>query len=80
MRQTLYPYIDLPRVTCLNESTEGRGRSCFRPWSERGDDRLGGVESDADEQLLFFIPFTGNVKLKSIVIVTANDEVRVIFV
>lgn len=34
------------------------------------------VESDADEQLLFFIPFTGNVKLKSIRIVASDPSKR----
>eukprot|EP00038_Savillea_parva_P031251 m.84228 g.84228 ORF g.84228 m.84228 type:complete len:230 (-) comp9587_c0_seq2:35-724(-) len=73
--ETLYPFVDIPQVTCLNESTEGAGRSCIRPWSERADETKF-VESDADEQLLFFIPFTGNVKLKTIVLITANDETR----
>jgi hypothetical protein len=34
------------------------------------------VDSDADEQLLVYIPFTGNVKLKSIVLITGEGEVR----
>jgi len=73
--ETLYPYIDLPQVTCLNEITDGAGRKCLRPWSDRADpDRF--VESDADEQLILFIPFTGNVKLKAIIVVTENNDTR----
>jgi hypothetical protein len=32
------------------------------------------VESDADPELLFNIPFTGNIKLKGIRIIGANDD------
>ena len=32
------------------------------------------MQSDADEEILFNIPFTGNVKLKSVVIVGEDDD------
>lgn len=32
------------------------------------------VQSDADQELLFNIPFTGNVKLKGIIIIGADDD------
>jgi hypothetical protein len=34
------------------------------------------VDSDADEQLLVYIPFTGDVKLKSITLITGEGEAR----
>ena len=32
------------------------------------------VISDADEELLFNIPFTGNIKLKGVIVVGGEDE------
>ncbi|RIB16202.1 galactose-binding domain-like protein [Gigaspora rosea] len=49
---SLYSRIDRENVRCLNESSPGLGKNF--------------VESDVDEQLILFIPFTGSVKLKSI--------------
>ncbi|GAA5806203.1 galactose-binding domain-like protein [Helicostylum pulchrum] len=61
----LYSKIDLDNVRCLNESEPNSGKKVIRPWNERMDD-LKLVESDADEQLIVVIPFTGSVKLRSI--------------
>ncbi|KAG2232548.1 galactose-binding domain-like protein [Thamnidium elegans] len=61
----LYSKIDLDNVRCLNESELNSGKKVIRPWNERMDD-LKLVESDADEQLIVVIPFTGSVKLRSI--------------
>ncbi|KYO25786.1 PITH domain-containing protein 1 [Alligator mississippiensis] len=62
----------LVSLLCLNERREGSGASVFRAWEERGD-RSQFVESDEDEELLFNVPFTGNVKLKAVVVMGDDD-------
>ncbi|KAK1188578.1 PITH1 protein, partial [Pygoscelis papua] len=64
--------IDRQRLQCLNERREGSGALVFRAWEERGD-RAQFVESDDDEELLFNIPFTGNVKLKGVIVMGEDD-------
>eukprot|EP00050_Salpingoeca_kvevrii_P022216 m.123028 g.123028 ORF g.123028 m.123028 type:complete len:177 (-) comp9638_c0_seq3:2404-2934(-) len=63
----------MDNVRCLNEHTNGAGRSCLRPLAEKMD-RSKFVESDADEQLILFVPFTADVKLKSIVVMGEGGE------
>ncbi|CAG8437161.1 10662_t:CDS:2 [Ambispora gerdemannii] len=62
---SLFSRIDRENVRCLNESVLESGKNVIKPWHER-EDTTKYVESDVDEQLIFFIPFTGSVKLKSI--------------
>jgi len=57
IQSSLYKHIDFDRITTLNEATPGSGRDVVR---KSWEDRLVGtpiVESDADEELLMFIPF-----------------------
>ncbi|KAJ9582831.1 hypothetical protein L9F63_022827 [Diploptera punctata] len=68
LQYSLYSKIDIGNLECLNEKVEGSGKSVFKPWEDRLDFEKF-VESDVDEELLFNIPFTGNVKLKGIIIV-----------
>ncbi|KAF2884795.1 hypothetical protein ILUMI_21402 [Ignelater luminosus] len=68
LQYSLYSKIDKNNLECLNEASEGSGKTVFKPWEERLN-FTDYVESDADEELLFNIPFTGNVKLKGIIIV-----------
>ncbi|XP_028453141.1 PITH domain-containing protein 1 isoform X2 [Perca flavescens] len=69
----LYRRIDLEKLQCLNESRDGDGKLVFKPWDQRNE-RDKYVDSDADEELLFNIPFTGSVKLKGIIISGENDD------
>ncbi|CAG9784440.1 unnamed protein product [Diatraea saccharalis] len=73
IQYNLYQKIDKDNLQCLNESIEGSGKTVFKPWDKRLD-RTNFVESDADEELLFNIPFTGNVKLKGIRIASEDTE------
>ncbi|OQV20164.1 PITH domain-containing protein 1 [Hypsibius exemplaris] len=67
VQYSLFVKIDLDHMECLNESQEGAGKAVFKPWEERGSrDKF--VESTDDPELLFNIPFTGNVKLKGIIV------------
>ena len=62
---SLYQKIDLTNLECLNESEEGSGKRVFRPWQNRLDKGESDcVSSDCDAELLFNLPFTGNIKLK----------------
>ncbi|XP_012220147.1 PITH domain-containing protein CG6153 [Linepithema humile] len=68
----LYEKIDKDRVECLNESEEGSGIKVFKTWEERLD-RSEYVESDVDAELLFNIPFTGDIKLKGLIVIGDED-------
>ncbi|KAI8820091.1 galactose-binding domain-like protein [Fimicolochytrium jonesii] len=70
---TLYQQVDLDNVTCLNESDDGAIKKVFKTWDQRND-RTTFVESDVDEQLIVHIPFTANIKLKSIAVVGGPGE------
>ncbi|KRZ43720.1 putative cyclin-like protein, partial [Trichinella pseudospiralis] len=65
----------LESLTCLNERVDGSAKTVFKPWNERLN-KKNFVESDVDEELLFKIPFTGNVKLKSIVVIGGDGGQR----
>uniref|UniRef100_A0A8C7GDK6 PITH (C-terminal proteasome-interacting domain of thioredoxin-like) domain containing 1 n=1 Tax=Oncorhynchus kisutch TaxID=8019 RepID=A0A8C7GDK6_ONCKI len=73
LEYALYQRIDIEKLQCLNEAREGDGKLVLKPWDQRTD-REKFVESDADEELLFNIPFTGRVKLKGIVIAGEDGE------
>lgn len=69
---SLYQKIDTTHVECLNELTDGSGVKVFKSWSNRLN-KEDFVQSDCDAELIFNIPFTGDVKLKGIV-VSAGEE------
>jgi hypothetical protein len=70
---SLFKHVDVPKILCLNEAVDGQAKSVIKPWAERLD-RTKFLESDVDEQLLVYIPFTGQVKLKSILLRGAETD------
>lgn len=68
---SLYTKINMEAVQCLN--TDSPAKCVFKPWDQRLD-RDQYVESDADPELLFRIPFTGCVKLKGIIVIGGEGE------
>ncbi|KAH7884580.1 galactose-binding domain-like protein [Phlebopus sp. FC_14] len=61
----LFAYIDRPNVVALNATSSGS--SVIKPWHERTSEEVY-LESDADEQLIIRVPFTGTVKLRSLLL------------
>lgn len=71
---SLYQSVDLPKVWALNEALDGSAKSVFKAWEKRLDFENGFLESNADDpELLLFIPFTSDVKIKSICVVGGGD-------
>ncbi|XP_058770541.1 PITH domain-containing protein At3g04780 [Vicia villosa] len=68
----LLDFIDWTGVECLNQSTTHSLPNAIKQ-GYREDEGLH-LESDADEQLLLYIPFTQVIKLYSIVIKGPEDE------
>lgn len=69
----LFPYINHDGVCTFNEAKQGMGQSIIKSWDQRLDTTKI-LESDADDQLILYIPFTGLVKLKSLVLRCIPDE------
>lgn len=67
---SLQKYIDLPRTYCLNEHVTNAGQSVLKPYDDRltVDPSLQSPRDDDDLELLFHIPFTEAVKIRSICI------------
>ncbi|KAF9790284.1 DUF1000-domain-containing protein [Thelephora terrestris] len=64
-QDNLYNQIDRPHVVALN--AVGQGQTVIKSWSERNDEALY-LESDADDQLILRVPFTGSVKLRALLL------------
>ncbi|EPS59316.1 hypothetical protein M569_15492, partial [Genlisea aurea] len=62
------------KVSALNESVPGNVKSVFRSWERRLNSAEAYLESnEGDPELIVFIPFTSDVKIKSISVVGGSD-------
>ncbi|CAE7201204.1 hypothetical protein P3342_010597 [Pyrenophora teres f. teres] len=71
LQNILYEQLDFPKLVTLNEDESNSGRAiCQKTWAQRLDPTPE-LKSSADEQLLMTIPFTGQVRLHSIILRTS---------
>ncbi|KAI9753469.1 MAG: kinetochore-associated Ndc80 complex subunit spc25 [Chaenotheca gracillima] len=68
LQKYLYQQIDFDKITTLNEVAPDSGTAIVKKGWEKRLDPQPELESDADEQLLMYIPFAGQVKLHNIMI------------
>ena len=71
---TLYPSIDLDRLVCYNESQPNQSRTIIRPWEDRHNPTQHLDSSDDDSELLLLVPFTTNVKVRSVTVRSEGDS------
>ena len=63
----LFLDIDREQVTALNEKQTGSAAHIIRPYDQRmSDSPL--LESDVDDELMVYVPFTGSVRLRSLLL------------
>ncbi|TLD34184.1 hypothetical protein PspLS_01506 [Pyricularia sp. CBS 133598] len=74
LQNSLYTRIDFDKVVTLNEDARDSGAAVVKKtWAERLTPTPE-LASDADEQLLMHVPFTGQVKLHSILVRTSDSD------
>ncbi|KAJ1307791.1 hypothetical protein OPQ81_001876 [Rhizoctonia solani] len=69
----LYARIDRPNVVALNAQEGSDPCVALKPWHQRLDEN-NWLESDADDQLVLRIPFTGSVKLRGLLLKTGPGD------
>jgi len=63
--ENLFVHIDRSNVVALNAS--GEGPEVIKPWHARLDEQVS-LESDADDQLILRVPFTGTIQLRALLL------------
>ncbi|KAL1701699.1 galactose-binding domain-like protein [Schizophyllum commune] len=71
-QDNLFNHVDRGVVRALNASN-GEGPEVIKPWHERMDETKF-LESDADDQMIIRVPFTGAVRLRSILLKTGPAD------
>ncbi|TFL06181.1 PITH domain-containing protein [Pterulicium gracile] len=73
-QDNLFSKIDILNVTALNTTSSGSaGLQVIKPWHERLDESKC-LTSDADDQMIIRVPFTGSVKLRAILLKTGPTD------
>jgi PITH domain len=69
----LYPYIDLQQVDCFNERTHSSIKNVIRPFEDKMNFTKGVTQSGYGKDLVVFIPFNGEIKIKAICVIGGED-------
>ncbi|EKM78576.1 hypothetical protein AGABI1DRAFT_114200 [Agaricus bisporus var. burnettii JB137-S8] len=70
-QDSLYSHIDRANVVALN--TSKLGEVVIKPWDKRLDEAES-LESDADDQMIIRVPFTGSVRLRAVLLKTGPGD------
>jgi len=70
---SLLEHLDMPQVTCLNEEDDHTLKAILAA-KKKNSSTTAYIASDADEQLLLNITFNQTVRVRSIVLQTANSD------
>ncbi|KAF8870178.1 DUF1000-domain-containing protein [Infundibulicybe gibba] len=70
----LFGIIDRDKVHGLNLSVPEDAKAIIKPWNER-DDNSKFADSGVDDQMIIHVPFTQNVRIKSIILKLGRGEV-----
>ncbi|KAF1817079.1 DUF1000-domain-containing protein [Eremomyces bilateralis CBS 781.70] len=74
LQNLLHGQIDFSAVSTLNETDPRSGAAILqKTWAQRLEDQPE-LRSDADEQILMLVPFTGQVRLHSIILRTSASD------
>lgn len=71
---SLRTYVDIPNVTCFNETVLGAGQSIIKLHEERMTETPSLLSPSDDPELLLYIPFTEAVVLQSISILNSSKN------
>lgn len=71
---SLRKFVDMDRVTCLNEDVDGSGRSILKLHEERLSAEPSLLSTEGDPELLLYIPFTEAVTIQSIIVRNASTS------
>lgn len=71
--QSLFKYINRDQIRVLNSKRESDSQKVVRAWDQRWE-TIPCMESRDDDQIIFIVPFTGQCKIKSILIRCSPDD------
>lgn len=72
--ENLYAKIDTSKITCLNEREKGSGKNPIKAWDDRLESKSELWSNDDDSDLLLYIPFVAQVKVKAFSMIGGTND------